>query len=302
MLDVLKDKALELLANEKFDSLAIGLIDLKEMSFESWEVHENPLEKNLFFDLASVSKVLIGASTYLAHPDWFDENLKLLLCHQASLPSWGRLSTSDWKETLKSFPIQKTSAVYSDYSPLRLMLELEERQKVKLSTVIKDWLDSEVKFWKDLPSEAICPVTGERDGEPISGVVHDPNAYNLNQFCSHAGLFGTINGVCRTILNLQEKYKLTEVINREYQTNKNLDRFILGWDRVQDLEKTLAGKGCSEKTFGHLGFTGTSVWIDIEKMKGIVILSNATKYYWYDKDGINNIRRTLGNLYWQSSR
>lgn len=302
MLELIKNKALELLANEKFDSLAIGLIDLKEMSYEAWEVHDSPVEKNHYFDLASVTKVLVLGSTYLAHPEWFDENLKLLLCHQGGLPSWGRLSTSDWKQTLKQFPIQKSPAVYSDYSPLRLMLELEERHKIKLSDVIREWLDTEVRFWKDLPANVTCPVTGERNGKPISGVVHDPNAYNLNQFCAHAGLFGTIDGVCRTVLNLQEKYKLTEAIKREYETNKNLDRFILGWDRAQDLEKTLAGKGCSDKTFGHLGFTGTSLWIDLEKMKGIVILSNATKYYWYDKEGINNIRRTLGNLYWQNIR
>lgn len=297
----LKDTALKLLANEKYDSLAIGLIDLKEMSYETWAVHEGASEKNLYFDLASVSKVLNLASTYLAHPKWFDEDLKLLLNHQAGLPSWGRLSKHGWRETLKQFPIQKSASVYSDYSPLRLMLELEERQKIKLSNVVREWLDSEVVFWKELPADAICPVTGERDGEPISGVVHDPNAYNLNEFCAHAGLFGTVDGVCRTILNLQDKYKLTEVINQEFDTNKNLDRFVLGWDRAQDLEKTLAGKGCSDRTFGHLGFTGTSVWIDLKKMKGIVILSNATKFYWYDKDGINNIRRTLGNLYWKNN-
>lgn len=302
MLEKLKNTALELLANEKFDSFAIGLIDLKELSYETWACHEdNNIKKNLFFDLASVTKPLVLASSYLAHPEWFDENLKLLLCHQAGLPSWGRISKTDWRSYLKQFPISKSSAVYSDYSPLRLMIELEEKQKIKLQSVIKEWLDPEVVFWKDLASDAICPVSGEREGKPIRGVVHDPNAYNLDEFCSHAGLFGTVDGVCRTILNLQEKYKLCDVINSEYEKNKNLDRFILGWDRAQDLEMTLAGKGCSDRTFGHLGFTGTSVWIDLKKMKGIVILSNATKYYWYDKEGINKIRRTLGSLYWQSN-
>jgi CubicO group peptidase (beta-lactamase class C family) len=76
-------------------------------------------------------------------------------------------------------------------------------------------------------------------------------------------------------------------------------RFVNGWDRAQDLENTLAGTGCSEHTFGHLGFTGTSIWIDPVKKLGHVILSNATKLYWYDKQDLNNFRRLIGQRIWQ---
>ena len=61
---------------------------------------------------------------------------------------------------------------------------------------------------------------------------------------------------------------------------------------------TLAGNGCSQATAGHLGFTGTSVWIDFEKEVGHIILSNATQNYWYEKAGLNQLRRTIGQLVW----
>jgi CubicO group peptidase (beta-lactamase class C family) len=47
-----------------------------------------------------------------------------------------------------------------------------------------------------------------------------------------------------------------------------------------------------------LGFTGTSIWIDPERMLGHVILSNATKIHWYDKQGLNDLRRAIGQEVW----
>ena len=49
------------------------------------------------------------------------------------------------------------------------------------------------------------------------------------------------------------------------------ERFILGFDTVQNPSNTLAGAGCSDSCFGHLGFTGTSFWIDAKKEIGHII-------------------------------
>jgi CubicO group peptidase (beta-lactamase class C family) len=66
-----------------------------------------------------------------------------------------------------------------------------------------------------------------------------------------------------------------------------------------DKANTLAGLGCSENTFGHLGFTGTSFWIDLEKARGAVILTNATQSYWYERSGLTNLRKTIGEAIWK---
>jgi CubicO group peptidase (beta-lactamase class C family) len=298
MITKLQETALKLLPSNEFDYLAVGTIDFAKNTFDFFQIAPEEVHDFVYFDLASVTKPLVLAQTYLAHPEWFGEKEKLLLNHEAGIPSWGRISDVDWRNYLKQFPIQPSETLYSDYSALRLMIELEDKQKISLKEDAQKRWDPEVVFWKDLPRNTQTAPTGFRDGEVIQGSVHDPNAFVINEFCSHAGLFGTIQGVCRTFLKLNENYELLRKLQDEFIQNKNLKRFILGWDRVTDPENTLAGKGVSEWTFGHLGFTGTSVWIDIKKQKGIVILSNATKLYWYNKDGINTLRRNLGTLFW----
>lgn len=301
MLQKLQEKATELLHQSDFDYLAVGTLDFEKNQYDFFQIAPSEIEDFVYFDLASVTKPLVLAHTHLIHPEWFGTQEKLLLNHEAGIPSWGRISHEDWRAYLKQFPIQPSETLYSDYSALRLMVELEEKQKVSLKEMLQKEWDPEVVFWQDLPRNALCPPTGFREGHVIQGEVHDPNAWVINEFCSHAGLFGTIQGVCRTWLGMQKKHQMLEKIQAEFKTNKNLKRFICGFDRVTDPVNTLAGQGAGPMTFGHLGFTGTSVWIDAEKKKGLVILSNSTKLYWYNKDVINNIRRTLGKIFWSQS-
>jgi CubicO group peptidase (beta-lactamase class C family) len=150
----------------------------------------------------------------------------------------------------------------------------------------------------DLPNQYPTPCTGLRDKLPILNEVHDPNAYNLNCFTSHAGVFSNIQGLCLTLLNYEEKTNLISELKNLGKTQTN--RFVRGWDRVENPNNTLAGFGCSQNTFGHLGFTGTSVWIDCDKKKANIILTNATKKYWYEKQGLNDLRRAIGEIIWQS--
>lgn len=298
-MDKLKSKAIELLLQQDFDCLAVGVIDFKNNSYECFELTRDKESSTpkYYFDLASVSKVLNLAASYLLHPELFTEEMKLLLDHRGGLPSWGLLDTSNWKEVLLSYEIKESPTLYSDYSALRLMLEIEKKAGVKLSEIVKSYWDNELLFWKDLQGSMHCPVTGFRHGNAISHEIHDPNAYVINEYTSHAGLFSTIRGICQSVINLDRK---TDFVASFKDIDKKKEhRFYQGWDTVENLEQTLAGKCCSAATFGHLGFTGTSLWIDPKIQRGAVILSNATKHYWYDKNGINEIRRTLGEMIWQ---
>jgi CubicO group peptidase (beta-lactamase class C family) len=144
------------------------------------------------------------------------------------------------------------------------------------------------------------PITGWRNKKLISGEVHDDNCFVIHDFISHAGLFATVGGICRSLLTLNSKHDLLNKVNTAFKTHKEEDRYINGFDRPTDLLNTAAGVGCSRTTFGHLGFTGTSFWIDIEKMRGSVILTNATRNYWYDRNGLIEMRKYLGSLIWNS--
>ena len=164
------------------------------------------------------------------------------------------------------------------------------------------YFDKETLFWKHLKNKSMTPYVGFRNGRPLRGQVHDDNAFVINEFCSHAGLFSTINGLCETLLNLERKFSLIKLMESNFLKRANSHRFLKGWDTVNqsELKTTLAGEGCSPHTFGHLGFTGTSVWVDCEKRLGVVLLTNATKNYWFERTGLNRIRRAIGSFIWKN--
>ncbi|MBL6988480.1 MAG: serine hydrolase [Bacteriovoracaceae bacterium] len=288
----LGELASKLMNKQHFDCLAVASIDFKKNTYQSYATHDA-----LFFDLASLTKPLtIGAISFL-HPKLFDESMLLLLNHRAGLPPWGRLSRDSWQKQINSYEIKASkSCCYSDFSALRLMLELEKKSKKKLVEMCSSYWD-ELYYWQDLPPNARCAPSGFRNHKVICGEVHDDNAFVIKENCSHAGLFATIDGLSKSLINLNKSHQLLAYMQTQFKkAGPNHPRFISGWDTVLDQSKTLAGKGVSPNTFGHLGFTGTSIWIDIEKNLGTIILTNATKNYWYDRDGLNLLRRELGSF------
>ena len=302
MIASLLDSALSLMKERQFDSLAMGGIDFTGHNFDSWEITEKKKVSKkpfLFFDLASLTKPLTLSATCLIHPKLFaDSKLELLLNHKGGLPSWGRFSVKNWQEQVLSFPIKPSSTLYSDFSALRLMLELEKKAEKELQNLCHAYWDPHLLFWRDLKKEHLCAWMGVRRGKKIQGQVHDDNAFIIGRFCSHAGLFSTIDGLCQSLINLNKQYCLLNVMKKKCTENKE-DRFVMGWDRVENEVQTLAGEGASPLTFGHLGFTGTSIWIDPQKNKGHVILSNAVSASWFDRKGLNDLRKKLGSDFWQ---
>jgi hypothetical protein len=284
------------------DAVAVGIINFKTESFDCFEMlNRNGVSKvsfdpRIFFDLASLTKPLTNSLSYFLRPEAFSKDMLLCLNHRGGIVSWGLLPCSGWKEQIRSYRIHESETLYSDFSALRVMLELEANginQKDLCSSV---W-DEKTVFWSDLPRDAFCLQTGFKDAIPNFGKVHDPNAWTVKNFCSHAGLFASVDSLCRTLVNYQKKTSFISKVQDDLNTHKN--RFVFGWDRVENPNNTLAGRGCGPSTFGHLGFTGTSIWIDPDRMQGHVILSNAVKNHWFDKANLNDLRRAVGELVWQ---
>ena len=125
----------------------------------------------------------------------------------------------------------------------------------------------------------------------LQGEVHDPLAWHLGGVAGHAGLFGTAGAV----------WHLAEVLLECYHGRLNffhsgaLARFwtrsrhpqgtlrTLGWD-TPTASNSAAGSRLSRQSVGHLGFTGTSLWIDpMHEIVG-VLLTNAVYPNRDDKD------------------
>jgi hypothetical protein len=296
----LKNLAFELMGNQHFDSLAVGVIDFQTNKFETFEMQADVWSSKpyLYFDLASLTKPLTNSAVRLNDPKLFDEKTLLLLNHIAGLPMGGLLSKNKWREELWAYEIKEAETLYSDYSSLRCMLEIEKKSGKRLEELCSFYFDPEMVHWKKLPENSFSPETGVRNKKIICGEVHDNNCFNIGEFISHAGLFSTIDGLCRSLINLNNKVQMNDKLDESFKTHHSKNRFIEGFDHVQDLENTLAGKGCSNKTFGHLGFTGTSFWIDLEKKRGAVILTNATQTFWYERSGLSDLRRKIGSAIW----
>ena len=297
------------LLGQSFDCLSVGVIDFAKASFFCLEHVPSSFYKSIgkgevFYDLASLTKPLTLGATYCKDPEVFDENddLCLLLEHRGGLPAWGRLSKNNWRAQVLSFNISDSKTKYSDLSALRLMLELEKKLGKEFLSLMPSYFDKETFFWKNLKGPNITPYVGFRNGKPLRGQVHDDNAFVIDEFCTHAGLFSTVSGLCRTLLNLDKKFSLIKIMESSFLNRKGSHRFLKGWDTInsKEMKKTLAGDGCSPHTFGHLGFTGTSIWVDCEKSLGVITLTNATKKFWFERDGLNNIRRSIGSSVWKN--
>lgn len=114
----------------------------------------------------------------------------------------------------------------------------------------------------------------------LRGEVHDENAYALGGVAGHAGLFGTARAVLAVsqawMDGRRKKRGLLEpevvgmfTSNRQGVPNSS---WALGWDTPS--VRSSSGTRFSPESFGHLGFTGTSLWIDPVKELEVVLLSN----------------------------
>jgi CubicO group peptidase (beta-lactamase class C family) len=293
-----------------FSDYAVGVLDFKSGKSQTWG------ETKKFFDLASVTKILTNGllATLVVWPEkekYLHSEAKKkelqdwqhLLEHRAGLPAWGLLSKENWRELISSYELSSSQVLYSDFSPLRAMLEFENLTGESFEEKVRFFWQKDIFHWMDLSPEQKTQsvVSGERFYKSIQGEVHDPNAYVVREFLSHAGAFATLEGTMALLQRLEQKYSLIDALSRMYDsrtTQEKIFRFLWGWDQVTDPVATLAGRGASSKTLGHLGFTGTSVWIDLEKRKASLIFTNATLLGWNYRQQLNDFRRELGQLIW----
>ncbi len=114
----------------------------------------------------------------------------------------------------------------------------------------------------------------------VQGEVHDENAFSMGGYSGHAGLFCTAMDVFIISDMLLGHYSgrrgdIFKRITLEEFFRKQNKRWTLGWDTPAP-ESSSSGSLFSENSVGHLGFTGTSIWMDLEKEIIIIFLTNRT--------------------------
>lgn len=135
----------------------------------------------------------------------------------------------------------------------------------------------------------------------IWGEVHDETASLLNDVAGHAGLFSTAEDISKLINVLLNKGEFngkqfikSETVKLFTTKYSNQSTRALGWDTKSE-EHSTAGDMFSMKSFGHTGFTGTSVWVDPTRDLFVIFLTNRV-YPTRENHKISKVRPALHNL------
>jgi CubicO group peptidase (beta-lactamase class C family) len=272
------------------------------------------------FDLASLTKVLLTVpallalaaagrldlddplSTHLPDLHQYDPNhrvrgvtLRQCLTHTSGLPAVEPIYTwGDGADRLTALILQKNWAfgdtVYSDINFILLGIIVR-----RLTGQSLDNLAAAVGFTVSPgPALSVATEACQWRGRMIKGEVHDENAAALGGIAGHAGLFGTLEAVLDRAEGLAFGTILPNAARRA-MLEKQTDTRALGW---QIRHSNWSGGGlCSAQTIGHTGFTGTGVWIDLERGITWALLANRvhpTRHT--DVRRFHQFRQRIGNL------
>lgn len=119
----------------------------------------------------------------------------------------------------------------------------------------------------------------------LRGLVHDQNCYAMGGVAGHAGLLSTVDDLhifvstLISCMNGKSDFIQTKVVNQfiEAYTStlafRHPGTFLLGWDRPLH-PNSQSGHRFSPRSIGHLGYTGCSLWVDMEKGFWVILLTN----------------------------
>jgi len=230
-------------------------------------------------------------------PEWRHRvTARHLLTHTSGLPPFKEYwrSSQGKQDTLTKIftePLEYepgSKEVYSDLGII-LMAEIIERLTGrKLDDLANSFVFSPLgmrnsmykppkKIW---PTIAPTEIDNQYRHRLMQGEVHDENAYAIGGVSGHAGVFSTapdLAAFCQMLLN-GGVYAHQRILRRAtvtlFTTPQRLSggTRTLGW--AVPTPGGLAGHYFSEHSFGHTGFTGTSIWVDPDQQLFVVFLTN----------------------------
>ena len=239
-----------------------------------------------------------------------------LLTHTSGLPAHLPLykdlkGKQAFVENILHIPLETdpgTKAVYSDLGLILLGDIIEKLAAQPLDQLAAGWifqpLGMKHTFFNPKPKwkRMIAPTENDlwRD-RLLRGEVHDENAFAMGGVSAHAGLFGTAGDLaifCQMLLNggiYDHRRILRRSTLEKFTARQNFPEGssrALGWDTPSD--GSSAGSLLSSDSFGHTGFTGTSVWIDPARELFIILLTNRV-HPTRENNAIRNVRRLVAD-------
>ncbi len=222
---------------------------------------------------------------WMQKPSLGDATLRQLLTHTAGLPAWKPLfaSASDRLSALGNTLQTRLEhpagrVVYSDLGFILLGATVERVSGVTLDAFTQTHVFGPLGMTETaygVPDGVVVAATEDCGwrGRLLEGEVHDENAYVFGGVAGHAGLFGTARDLARYAqawLRLDAPFASPERLldaTREHARGEGQgeSRRALGW---------LVSSEGGSTTYGHTGFTGTSLWLDPAAGRFAVLLTN----------------------------
>jgi len=218
-----------------------------------------------------------------------------LLTHSAGLPAWKPFykKYDSYRSVLNAViatPLDAPPGKRYRYSDLGFMIlgELASRAAAEPLASLEQRLVFEplqMKHTRRNPPlswrDRIAPTERRADGKGfVHGVVHDENAAAAQGVTGHAGLFSTAQDLARFAQELlKARRDRGRIFNKQMVLSFTQRRDLIagssraiGWDTATGGNS--AGSQLSRSSFGHTGFTGTSLWIDPQRDLYIILLTN----------------------------
>jgi CubicO group peptidase (beta-lactamase class C family) len=221
--------------------------------------------------------------------------LRMLLAHSSGLPAYEKLfqrnkTRDEFLTAAFSVPLATdpgTKAEYSDIGFIILGAALERIADEALGSFCQREIFGPLGMHRTTfnpPASwrpAIVPTVDDRTfrHRVIQGEVQDENASVLGGVAGHAGLFATAEDIAvfaNAMLHGGQPIIRASTLNlfTKRETAPPGTSRALGWDTPSSPSQS--GKYFSDRSFGHLGYTGTSLWIDPQRQLSITLLTNRT--------------------------
>ena len=257
-------------------SAAMILVDQEKLNLDKTVISYLPEFNNNGKDQITIRNLLVHNSGLTAFKKYYDEY------------STAEEVVNDIMNLILEYE-PGSKYVYSDLGMITLQKVIEKISKKSLADFlggnIFNPLDMKLTMYNPPRDIKQNCVPTELDDfwrmRLLQGEVHDERAYMLNGVAGHAGLFSTAEDLAKFVMMLMNngKYHEKQIIDPKIiaewttkQSNQS-DRGI-GWDTKSLKEYSSAGKYFSNDSFGHTGYTGTSIWVDKENKLFVILLSN----------------------------
>ncbi|QRG68911.1 serine hydrolase domain-containing protein [Brevibacillus choshinensis] len=273
-----------------------------------------PVTPDTLYDLASLTKVTATLPALLLlmqegriRPDdpignYFSDcpkdkrsiTIAQLLTHTSGLPADlmerrrdSQLSLPDLLYHQELLQEPGTKVVYSDLGMIWLGLLIEAVTGERLDLFVNKQVFTPLGMnrtlycpnnqdFRDVAHTEFCTLTGSY----LAGEVHDEKAFAMGGIAGHAGLFATADDLCRYAASWMSGED--SLLDREWkqraihcQTPAGTERRGYGWQCNDPTGQLSCGSGFHPDSYGHTGFTGTSIWIDPVHEWAVILLTNA---------------------------